>query len=100
MLVRISQGLTHLGKGTMTLSPWHSDRQLLCPSAVAALFSVCFAFLDASSSVLNQRQHYLLYTLVLAMQPRMLITLVEDELKPGTLKQVRKTIFQQGCTYR
>ncbi|CAB3406247.1 unnamed protein product [Caenorhabditis bovis] len=88
MLVRISQGLTHLGKGTMTLNPWHSDRQLLSPSAMAGLLTVCFSFLDANNSVLNNRQHYLLYTLVLAMQPRMLVTLVEDDLKPGCLKQV------------
>ncbi|KAK6011550.1 Proteasome/cyclosome repeat protein, partial [Ostertagia ostertagi] len=60
MLVRLSQGLTHLGKGTMTLNPWHSDRQLLCPSAIAALLTICFAFLDANNSVLNNRQHYLL----------------------------------------
>ncbi|VDL68761.1 unnamed protein product, partial [Nippostrongylus brasiliensis] len=39
MLVRLAQGLTHLGKGTMTLNPWHSDRQLLCPSAIASLLT-------------------------------------------------------------
>ncbi|KAK6037029.1 hypothetical protein COOONC_25466 [Cooperia oncophora] len=92
MLVRLSQGLTHLGKGTMTLNPWHSDRQLLCPSAIAALLTICFAFLDANNSVLNNRQHYLLYTLVLAMQPRMLVTLCVDDKKPGQLKQVGVTV--------
>ncbi|CAI4221042.1 unnamed protein product [Auanema sp. JU1783] len=92
MLVRIAQGLTHLGKGTMTMNPWHSDRQLLCPSAVASLLTICFAFLDANNSVLNNKQHYLLYVLVLAMQPRMLVTLCEDELKPGQLKQVSVTV--------
>ncbi|ETN78502.1 Proteasome/cyclosome repeat protein [Necator americanus] len=92
MLVRLSQGLTHLGKGTMTLNPWHSDRQLLCPSAIAALLTICFAFLDANNSVLNNRQHYLLYALVLAMQPRMLVTLCEDDKKPGQLKQVGVTV--------
>lgn len=92
MLVRLSQGLTHLGKGTMTLNPWHSDRQLLCPSAIAALLTICFSFLDANNSVLNNRQHYLLYTLVLAMQPRMLVTLCVDDKKPGQLKQVGVTV--------
>ncbi|KAK5965801.1 26S proteasome non-ATPase regulatory subunit 2 [Trichostrongylus colubriformis] len=92
MLVRLSQGLTHLGKGTMTLNPWHSDRQLLCPSAIASLLTICFAFLDANNSVLNNRQHYLLYTLVLAMQPRMLVTLCVDDKKPGQLKQVGVTV--------
>jgi 26S proteasome regulatory subunit N1 len=29
--VRIAQGLAHLGKGLLTLSPYHSDRFLLSP---------------------------------------------------------------------
>ncbi|CAD5220072.1 unnamed protein product [Bursaphelenchus okinawaensis] len=92
MLVRLAQGMTHMGKGTMTLNPFHSDRQLMCPAAVASLFSVCFAFLDASNSVLNNRQHYLLFNLVLSMQPRLLITLVEDETDPNKLKQVNVSV--------
>ncbi|GMT25054.1 hypothetical protein PFISCL1PPCAC_16351, partial [Pristionchus fissidentatus] len=90
MLVRLSQGLTHLAKGTMTLNPWHSDRQMLCPSALAGLLTVCYAFLDANNSIMNNKQHYLLYSLVLAMQPRMLTTLIEDEKKQ--LKQVNVTV--------
>ena len=50
MLLRISQGLVHMGKGTMTLNPFHSDRQLMCPAAVAALFSTCVAFIDSDQS--------------------------------------------------
>lgn len=50
MLVRMAQGMTHMGKGTMTLNPFHSDRQLMSPAAVASVFAVCFAFLDANSS--------------------------------------------------
>lgn len=92
MLVRLAQGMTHMGKGTMTLNPFHSDRQLMSPASVAALFSVCYAFLDANNSVLNNRQHYLLYNLVLAMQPRLLITLIEDETDPNKLKQVNVTV--------
>jgi 26S proteasome regulatory subunit N1 len=29
MQVRIAQGLVHMGKGLMTLNPYHSDRFLL-----------------------------------------------------------------------
>ncbi|CDW53788.1 26S proteasome non ATPase regulatory subunit [Trichuris trichiura] len=75
MMVRIAQGLTHLGKGTMTLSPFHSERQLLNPSAMAGLFTTCFCFLDVYSTILS-KQHYLLYSLVPAINPRMLITFV------------------------
>ncbi|KAI1726403.1 26S proteasome non-ATPase regulatory subunit 2 [Ditylenchus destructor] len=92
MLVRIAQGLTHMGKGTMTLNPFHSDRQLMCPAAVAALFSTCFAFLDAEHSVLSNKQHYLLYNLVVAIQPRLLITLIEEENNPDQLKPINVSV--------
>ncbi|KRX44472.1 26S proteasome non-ATPase regulatory subunit 2 [Trichinella murrelli] len=73
MLVHIAQGLTHLGKGTMTLNPFHSERQLLSPSALGGLFATCFFFLDPKHTILS-KQHFLLYCLVPAMNPRMLIT--------------------------
>lgn len=50
MLLRIAQGLMHLGKGTQTLNPFHSDRQLMCPASVAALLTTCFAFIDGEKS--------------------------------------------------
>jgi len=50
MLVRLAQGLTHLGKGALTLNPYHSDRQLMCPAAIAGVLTACFAFLDANNS--------------------------------------------------
>jgi len=31
MQVRIAQGLVHMGKGLLTLSPFHSERFLLSP---------------------------------------------------------------------
>ncbi|KAM3729221.1 26S proteasome non-ATPase regulatory subunit [Dirofilaria immitis] len=92
MLVRLAQGMTHMGKGTMTLNPFHSDRQLMCPAAVAGLLTICYAFLEANNSVLNNRQHYLLYSLTLAMQPRLLITLIEDEMNPDNLKQINVSV--------
>uniref|UniRef100_A0A915D0K5 26S proteasome non-ATPase regulatory subunit 2 n=1 Tax=Ditylenchus dipsaci TaxID=166011 RepID=A0A915D0K5_9BILA len=92
MLVRIAQGFTHMGKGTMTFNPFHSDRQMMCPAAVASLFSTCFAFLDAEHSILNNRQHYLLYCLVVAIQPRLLITLEQDEKDSEQLKQVSVSV--------
>lgn len=49
-MVRIAQGLTHLGKGTLTLSPYHSDRQLMSPVALAGLMATLVAFLDVKNS--------------------------------------------------
>lgn len=34
-MVRIAQGLVHLGKGTVTLNPLHTDRMLLDPVGMA-----------------------------------------------------------------
>jgi 26S proteasome regulatory subunit N1 len=78
--VRVAQGLVHLGKGTLTLNPFHSDRQLMSPVAVAGLMSVLVAMLDVKTTILG-KSHYLLYGLATAMQPRMLVTF-DTELRP------------------
>ena len=49
-MVRLAQGLTHLGKGTLTLQPYHSERQLMNPVAVAGLLSTVIACLDVKNS--------------------------------------------------
>ncbi|XP_059659806.1 26S proteasome non-ATPase regulatory subunit 2 homolog A [Cornus florida] len=78
--VRIAQGLVHLGKGLLTLSPYHSERFLLCPTALAGIVTLLHACLDMKAIILT-KYHYVLYFLVLAMQPRMLLT-VDENLKP------------------
>ncbi|KAJ9170913.1 hypothetical protein P3X46_018975 [Hevea brasiliensis] len=78
--VRIAQGLVHLGKGLLTLNPYHSDRFLLSPMALAGLITMLHACLDMKAIILG-KYHYVLYFLVLAMQPRMLMT-VDENLKP------------------
>lgn len=79
-MVRIAQGLVHLGKGTLTLNPFHSDRTLMSPVAMAGLMSVLVAMLDVKTTILG-KSHYLLYGLSTAMQPRMLVTF-DEELRP------------------
>jgi len=49
-MVRIAQGLTHLGKGTFTLNAFHSDRQIISPIAIAGLLTTIVSFLDIKSS--------------------------------------------------
>ncbi|GLT41032.1 hypothetical protein SLA2020_151230 [Shorea laevis] len=78
--VRIAQGLIHLGKGLLTLNPYHSDRFLLSPIAFAGLITMLHTCLDMKALILG-KYHYVLYFLVLAMQPRMLMT-VDENLKP------------------
>ncbi|KAG5226331.1 26S proteasome non-ATPase regulatory [Salix suchowensis] len=65
--VRIAQGLVHLGKGLLTLNPYHSDRFLLSPTALAGLITMLHACLDMKN-IASGKYHYVLYFLVLAMQ--------------------------------
>ena len=79
-MVRIAQGLLHMGKGTMSINPFHTDRQILSRVAAAGLLTVLVAMIDAKSFILAD-SHYLLYFIVTAMHPRFLVTL-DEELKP------------------
>merc|ERR1712168_1461505 len=95
-MVRIAQGLTHLGKGTLTLHPYHNDRQLMSPVAMAGLISTAVCFLDVKGIILG-KSHYLLYLLVAAMQPRMLVTLNEQlEPLPVRVGQAVDVVGQAG----
>ncbi|XP_018332038.1 26S proteasome non-ATPase regulatory subunit 2-like [Agrilus planipennis] len=76
-MVRFAQGLTHMGKGTLTISPLHHDRQLIDPCAMAGLLITLTALLD-SRALINGKNHFLLYVLAVSMQPRWLLTLDEE----------------------
>lgn len=82
-MVRIAQGLLHMGKGTLSVNPFHTDRQVLSRVAAAGLLTVLISLIDAKQFILGD-SHYLLYFLCTAMAPRFLITLDED-LKPLTV---------------
>jgi 26S proteasome regulatory subunit N1 len=82
-MVRIAQGLLHMGKGTLSISPFHTDRQVLSRVSAGGLLAVLVAMIDAKQFV-TDKSHYLLYYLVTAMHPRFLVTLDED-LKPLTV---------------
>merc|ERR1712000_501288 len=69
-MVRIAQGLLHMGKGTMSLNPFHTDRQVLSRLAAAVA-------LIEPKELVTSSSHYLLYFLVTAMHPRFLVTLDE-----------------------
>jgi 26S proteasome regulatory subunit N1 len=45
-MVRIAQGMVHLGKGTMTLNPYHTDRQVLSRVSIAGLLPILIAMMD------------------------------------------------------
>jgi len=76
MMVRMSQGLLHMGKGTLSLSTYHSNG-VMHPVAVAGMLAVLHAMMDLKSTILG-KAHYLLYTIVTAIFPRMLMTFDKD----------------------
>ncbi|KAI8852143.1 hypothetical protein BC829DRAFT_385239 [Chytridium lagenaria] len=61
-------GLVHMGKGTLSINPFHSNRSLLSPVSVAGLLTVLTAFTDVKTLILD-RAHYLLYFLNLKSIP-------------------------------
>ncbi|KAJ2865004.1 proteasome regulatory particle base subunit [Coemansia aciculifera] len=76
-VVRIAQGLLHMGKGTMSINPYHHDRTLLSHTGLAGLLVPVVAMISAEKLILTS-SHFLLYYLVRAMYPRFLITLDEN----------------------
>ena len=96
-MVRIAQGLVHMGKGTLTLYPYFFDRTIMSRTAVAGLLATLIAFTDAKAcewkhvslpwdpfhlrfhpQVVLDKYHWMLYYLVPAIYPRFMITLDED----------------------
>ncbi|GAA6024580.1 hypothetical protein JCM10207_008663 [Rhodosporidiobolus poonsookiae] len=86
-MVRIAQGLTHMGKGTIGVNPFHTDRSLMSPVAVCGLLATLVAFTDTRGFVLD-KSHWMLYFLTMAMYPRFLITLSDEtnELLPTSVR--------------
>jgi 26S proteasome regulatory subunit N1 len=97
-MVRIAQGLLHLGKGLMTLDPYQSARFLLSPVALGGILIVLHMMLDIDK-LLHDHAHYLLYYLACAIYPRMLVT-VDENLKPLPVQvrvgQAVDTVGQAG----
>lgn len=85
-MVRIAQGFVHMGKGTVTLNPLHTDRMLLDPVGMAGLLITTVSLLEPHALILT-KSHYLLYCLAVSIQPRWLLTLDEKlEVVPTTVR--------------
>lgn len=96
--VRLAQGLLHLGKGLISLNPYHSDNMLLCGPALGGILTLIHSCIDLKSTIL-EKSHYLLYYLTCSMNPRMLITVNEDlSWHPVTVRvgQAVETVGQAG----
>jgi 26S proteasome regulatory subunit N1 len=72
LVTRITQGLLHMGKGLMTLNPIHSNNFLVNNVALAGLLISILSFTETESLICGRHQ-YLIYSLCLAMTPRMVM---------------------------
>ena len=59
-MVRIAQGLVHMGKGTLTINPFWNDRTIMSRTAVAGLLATLTAFTEAKGCKLTPRSHIIL----------------------------------------
>ncbi|EGD76493.1 Psmd2 protein [Salpingoeca rosetta] len=82
-VIRIAQGLLYTGKGSITLSPFHTERSLLSPAAAAGLLTMLLSLVDVKEVLLGD-SHFMLYHLALAMHPRIL-SLFDEDLNPLSL---------------
>ena len=88
-MVRIAQGLLHMGKGIITLDPIYSHKLLLNNIGMSGVLITLFAFTETEGLLCGKHQ-YLLYSLALAMTPKLIMT-VDENLKP---KEVQLMIGQ------
>ena len=79
-MVRIAQGLLHLGKGLISLDPIYSHKLLINNRALAGILITLFSFTETENLICGKHQ-FLLYSLALAMKPKLVIT-VDKNLKP------------------
>ena len=95
-LIRIAQGFVFAGKGLVSASPLHSDRLLVNPVALGSLIVLFHACLDMKSTILANA-HYMLFYLVPALFPRMLVTLNAEDLSPiNTMVRVGQAVDVTG----
>ena len=80
-VVRLAQGLVHLGKGLLSLAPVQCNRTLLSPSGTAGLVSLLLVMADAQH-LLIEKNSFLLFLLVPAIAPRFVLTLDALTLEP------------------
>jgi len=94
-VVRLAQALLHMGKGTISLTPFHNDGFLLRPAAMAGLLVTIHSCFDFKNLILGQA-HYMLYSLVLAMFPKMLMTFNESGEPLNVLVRVGQAVDVVG----
>ena len=89
-MVRISQGLLHLGKGLITLDPVYSHKLLINKRGLAGVLITLFSFTETEALICGKHQ-FLLYSLALAMKPKLVMT-VDEHLKPKLVMTIDENL--------
>lgn len=79
-MVRIAQGLLYMGKGLITLDPIYSHKLLINNIGIGGILITLFSFTE-TEQLMCEKHQYLLYSLALAMKPKLVMT-VDENLKP------------------
>ena len=79
-MVRVAQGLLHMGKGLITLDPVYSHKLLINNIGIAGILITLFSFTETEGLMCGKHQ-YLIFSLALAMKPKLVMT-VDENLKP------------------
>lgn len=94
-MVRMAQGLVHMGKGLLGLNPLHSDRFLFSNVSLAGIITVLYTCIDLKTFLLG-KHHYFVYYLIMSVYPRMLITLNEEGEPLSTQVRVGQSVDTVG----
>lgn len=85
-----------MGKGMLGLNPLHSHKFLFSQVSLAGLVTVLYAATDIDTFLCG-KYHYFLYYLVLAMYPKMLITVNENMEKIKVSVKVGQAVDTVGA---
>ena len=88
-MVRVAQGLLHMGKGIITLDPVYSHKLLINNIGLAGILITLFGFTETEGLMCGKHQ-FMIYSLALGMKPKLVMT-VDEKLHP---KEVQLMIGQ------
>ncbi len=88
-IIRIAQGLLNTGKGAISLNPFYSENFLISNRAFAGILIAVLCFTE-KDALAGGKYQYLLYSLGLAMKPKMVMALDEHL----NMKQIQLVVGQ------
>lgn len=97
---KISQGLLHMGKGTMTLSPFAFNKKKLLEKNFVGLLASVFMLMDPESSPMLSKYMYLNYFFIQASSLKQVVTLDEEMNYTKTQLRIGEPVNNVGVVGR